>query len=135
LFGLFFFSLVGGLSLLEPYLYRVEASRNVVAGLCAVVLLLAFERVASKTRGRYPSFFTTDRHDMYQALSRFQERLRTILDYETLARETIQTVGEAFGARSAVIFLRPPDGAVPWVSSSYHPEPPYLTDRAVARLW
>ena len=134
-FGMFFFAFVAGLSLLEPYLDRATASINVVAGVYALVLLAVFEWLARRTRSRYAGIFTADRHRMYQSVHRFQERLRTILDYETLARETIQAVGEAFGARSAVVFLRPFGEATPWISSTYHPEPPYLTERTVSRIW
>lgn len=135
IFGLYFFMLVGGLSLLEPYLTRSQASYHVVAGLYALVLLGLFDYLARRTRGLAARLFTTDRHAMYQELSRFQEQLRTILDYETLAREAIHAIGHAFGARSAVVFLRPTEEAAPWITSTYHPEPPYLTERAVARVW
>lgn len=133
--GGIFLAFVGGLSLMEPFLERTGAPRTIVAGLYVVVLLIVFERLARRLRVYAARFFTTDGRRKQQALLRFQDRMRTILDHQTLAQQTVQVVGETFGVRSAVLFLRVPDVRAGWISGSYHPEPPYLTERVVLQLW
>lgn len=135
LFGLFFLALVAGLSVMEPYVDQLSSSRNVLTALFTLVLLVLTERIWNRLRVRYARLFKPERQALYQSFNRFHERLRTIIDFETLARETIQTIGTGLGVRSAVVYLRPPSQGSHWVSSSYHPEPPYLTERNVARLW
>ncbi len=133
--GLIFFVFVGGMSLIDRYLERVGAPRYVVAGLYLVVLLIVFERLARPIRIYAASFFTTDRQRTRQALSRFQEQMRNILDYEALVQQTVEVVGKAFQCRSAILYLRPFNTPGPWISSAYHPEPPYLTDLLFHRIW
>ncbi len=133
--GVVFFAFVGGLSLMEPYLERMEISRNVVTGLFAVVLLVSVEWLIRRIRGSGFGLFAADRQSMYHAVQQLQEQVRTILDYETLAQRTIEVVGQAFNARSAVLFLRPAGETGPWISGTYHPEPPYLTERLVSSFW
>ena len=133
--GLVFFAFVGGMSLLDPYLERMAAPRHVVAGLYVVLLLVVFERLARPIRAYTRTFFVTDRQRARKAVSRFQEQMRTILDHETLVRSTIEVVGKAYDARSAILFIRPLGASGPWVSSAYHPEPPYLTERLFHRIW
>jgi two-component system, LytTR family, sensor kinase len=134
-FGFIFLAFVGGLAVMEPYLQRSGAPRNMIAGLYVLVLLAIFERVARRTKGFAASFLTTERHAMYQALSRFQEQMRTILDYEALVQRTVDVLGRALGARSAFLFLHARGGSGPWISSTYHPEPPYLTERVANQVW
>ena len=133
--GGIFLAFVGGLSLMEPFLERAGAPRTFVAGLYVVVLLIVFERLARRLHVYAARFFTTDGRRKRQALLHLQDRMRTMLDHRTLAQQTVEVVGEAFGARSAVLFLRAPDVRDGWVSGSYHPEPPYLTERVVLQLW
>ncbi len=135
LLGLLFFAFVGGLTLLDPYLARIEAPRNVVAGLYMILLLVIFDRLARPLRAYLRAVFLTDRQRARRVVSRFQEQMRTILDHETLVRRTVEVVGAAYEARSAVLFLRPSGPEGPWLSSTYHPEPPYLTERLFRRLW
>ena len=133
--GLIFFAFVGGLSLIDPYLSRIEVSRNVVAGLLGVLLLFVVEWVVRRLRGYGLSILTSERRRMYHEVQQFQEQMRSILDYERLVQRTVEVAGKAFGARSAVMFLRPGGVAGPWITGSFHPEPPYVTERVVAKLW
>ena len=133
--GGIFLAFVGGLSLMEPYIERTGAPRNIVAGLYLLALLIVFERLARHLRVYVTSFFTTDGRRKQQQLLQLQNRMRTMLNHQTLAQQTVRVVGEAFGVRSAVLFLRAPDSADGWISGSYHPEPPYLTERLILQLW
>lgn len=133
--GLIFFAFVGGLSLIDPYLPRIEVSRNVIAGLLGVVLLFVVEWVIRRFRGYGMSILTSERRRMYHSVQHLQEQMRSILDYEALVQRTVDVAGKAFGTRSAVIFLRPLGTAGPWITGTYHPEPPYLTERVVSMLW
>jgi two-component system, LytTR family, sensor kinase len=133
--GLIFFAFVGGISLIDPYLEREGTRHYVVEGLYMVILLLVFDRIARSLRLRLTGFFATDRQRARQMLSRFQEHMRDIVSPELLMQQTVQVVGEAFGVRSAVLFLRPHGTASPWLSSAYHPEPPYLTERLLSLVW
>jgi signal transduction histidine kinase len=133
--GLIFLLSVGGFSLLNPYLAQLGSSRYILEGLYVVVLLILFERLARRLRVYASTFFTTDRQRARQRLRRFQEQMRSILRHEALAQQTIQAVGEALGARSAILFLRPASSVGPWLTSSYHPEPPYLTEQVFQLIW
>lgn len=133
--GLIFFAFVGGMALVEPYLIRAEISSTIVAGLYVVLLLVIFERLARRLRVYAAQFFATDRQQARQRLSRFQEQIRSVLDHDTLVRETLETVGEAFHIRSGRLFLRPSGLSGPWISSAFHPEPPYLTERVMELVW
>ncbi len=133
--GLLFFTFVGGMSLIEPYVNRMEVSSKVVAGLLAVVLLVGMEWLFRRFKGYGMSLFAGERRTMYQSVQQLQEQMRSILDYDTLVQRTIEVVGSNFGARSAVIFLRPDGPSGPWYSANYHPEPPYLTERVVSTIW
>ncbi len=133
--GLIFFCFVAGLSIIDPYLERMGASRNVVAGAYVVLLLLIFERLARRMRLYAAGFFATDQQQTRKALANFQEKLHTLVDYDSLARHTAQAIGLAFRTRSASVFLRPSRHDKTWVSSAFHPEPPYLTERALSRIW
>ena len=133
--GLIFFAFVGGMTLVEPYLIRLEVSRTVVAGLYVVLLLIVFERLARRMRVYTTQFFATERQEARQRLSRFQKEMRDILDHETLARVTIETIGEAFKIQSGRFFLRPGGLTGPWYSAAYHPVAPYLTERIMELVW
>ncbi|HET6568950.1 MAG TPA: histidine kinase [Rhodothermales bacterium] len=133
--GLIFFSFVAGMSLLEPYLTYTDASHDVVAGLFVVVLLIVFERLARRMRVYAENFFATERQRTRQTLIRFQDQMRTATSPATLLQQTVQTVGEAFDAKSAALFLRANGSHGPWMSGTYHPEPPYFTERLVQVIW
>ena len=133
--GLIFFAFVGGMAIVEPFLDRIGASTTVAAGIYVVVLLIIFERLAMRIRNYAALFFATDRQQARNKLSRFQEHMRSILDIETLARDTIETVSRAFQIRSGHLFLLPSGPAGPWIDVPFSPEPPYLTDRDVRIVW
>lgn len=133
--GLIFFAFVGGMTLVEPILTKFSISWTVAAGLYVVLLLMIFERVAMRLRNYATQFFASDRQQVHQRLSRFQERMRLILDTPTLARETLDVVSEAFQMRSGHVFLRPSISSEAWINISFHPAPPYLTDRVMRMLW
>lgn len=133
--GVIFFAFVGGLSLIDPYLSRIEVSRNVIAGLLGVVLLFVVEWLVRRFRSYGLTILTSERRRMYHSAQHLQEQMRTILDYESLVQQSVEVVGKAFGPRSAVIFLRPLGTSGPWITASFHPEPPYLTERVVTTIW
>ncbi len=132
--GIIFFLFVGGMWLMQPYMIRPDFPRNLVAGIYVVVLLFVFERIGRRVRTWSEMFFTSERQRTRQAISRFLDRMRTIVSPAELMNETARAVGEAFRVRSAVLFLRPGPGA-PWMSASYRPEPPYITERLFSLIW
>jgi signal transduction histidine kinase len=113
----------------------VAAPRNVVLGLYVLLLLIVFERLARVARLYAAQFFATDRQRARQKLIRFQEQMRNFIDQETLVQRTVEVVGETLEARSAILFLCPLGPTGPWLSSTYHPSPPYLTQRMVKSIW
>lgn len=133
--GLIFFAFVGGMTLLDPYLDETGTSPHVIAGLYVVLLLVIFERLARHVRTYVQQFFATDRQRVQKRLNRLLQRMRTVFDFESLAQETVDAVGEAFDVRSVRLFLQPSPASDHWISSAYHPEPPYLTERVVRRIW
>ena len=151
--GAIFFAFVGGYTVIDASLAPNEGlAHNVVVGLFAVLLLLVFERVARRLRLYASQFFATGPQRARQALSRFQEQMRTILTHEALAQQTAAVVGDAFGARSVRLFLRAADPAEAnlapderaagtddaphgWITGAYHPEPPYFTEHHFERIW
>ncbi|WP_397547519.1 histidine kinase [Rhodothermus marinus] len=132
--GAIFLAFVGGMSLMEPLLARMNTPWQVVGGLYVVLLLVFFERLAHWLRRELPAFFSTERQRTRQLLSHFQEQMTQLFSFEALARRTVEVVAEAFRVRSVRIFFRP-DESLPWFSAAYHPEPPYLTERIVEAIW
>ncbi len=137
LFGAAFFVVVGGLLVVERMLPADLGGwpHSVVAGLYVVLLMLLAERGARVLRRYAARWFTTERQRARAQLRAFSERLRLILDPHRLAQETIQTVGEALGVRSAVLFLRDPSDGAAWVRATYHPDPPYFTEADLRQVW
>jgi GAF domain-containing protein len=123
------------MALLDPVITGRGWPRNVIAGAVVVLLLLVFERAARKARVYFTQFFATDRERAARMLDRFQESIGEYIDIDTLLAKSIEVVGEATGARSAVVFVRPTDDYGHWLSANYHPEPPYLTERIADLLW
>ena len=134
-FGLFFFALVGGLAVIDRLGIELRITQHVVSGLYAVVLLFLFDRAARQIRVYAANFFASDRHRIRKQLSHFQEQMRMIPSLDVLLRRTVTVVGETLDIRSAVLFLGPDDGTSNWLSATYHPEPPYLTERVMTMLW
>lgn len=133
--GLFFFSFVGVLAIVDMMEIEPRLSRNVVTALFAIGLLILFERAARQLQVYASNVFATERQRLRKKLSLYQEQMRGILNLEVLLNRSIYMVGESFGARSAVLFLSPESGGGRWLQSTYHPEPPYLTERVVAQAW
>ena len=133
--GLIFFAFVGGISILEPYMSHRPAASQVVSGLYVVLLLLVADRLARRLRDATRAFFRSEYERGRQALSRFQERMRDILEMETLCREAVEKVSDAVQSRSSILFLRSGDSGETWVSSTFHPEPPYLTEQVFRLVW
>jgi len=133
--GLIFFAFVGGMSIMEPYMKHTDAAHNVIAGLYIVVLLIIFERVARFVRVYAVNFFSTERQRARQTLSRFQEQMRSITSPSTLMHQTIEMVGQLFDVKSALVYLQANGPSSPWLSSSYHPEPPYFTEHVLKQVW
>ena len=135
--GLIFFAFVGGLAAVDA-LSPSEGPRNIVLlGIWVVVLLILTERIARPVRNVFGDRFRTDRERARQQLNRFGDRVRTILDAERLAHESVLVVGEALDARSAVLFLRAGMGTSTehWVNATYKPEAPYFTRVELADIW
>ena len=130
-FGIIFFSFAGGFSLIDRYFEGLAGSRNAIAGVFAVFMLIVFERFARRTHNFAANLMASERQNMYRSLSRFQEQMRDIIDFNELARKSVDVVANALSARSAAVFLRAPDSKGAWISSRYHPLPPYLTEQVV----
>ena len=137
LFGFAFFVVVGGLALIEQAMPPGAAGwpSSVVAGLYVVVLLFLAERLARPLRRYAERVFVTERQRARIRLRDFGERMRLVLDPERLAQETVETVGEALGVRSAVLFLRRPSEGAPWIRATYRPEPPFFSEADLMRVW
>jgi two-component system, LytTR family, sensor kinase len=134
-FGFFFFSFVGGLAIIDMMDIEPRLSRNVVTALFAIALLVLFERAARQIQVYASNVFATERQRIRKKLSHYQEQMRGILNLEVLLNRSIYMIGDAFGARSAVLFLSPDSRSNRWLQATYHPEPPYLTERVVSQVW
>lgn len=136
LLGATFFVVVGGLAVIE----RLAPAglrgwpHAVVAGLYVVALLVVAERLAQPMRRYAAGLFATERQRAAARLRALGEAMRLQLDAERLAAETVEAVGEALGAGSAVLFLRHPASAR-WIRASYRPEPPYFTEAELGHVW
>ncbi|NNF59197.1 MAG: histidine kinase, partial [Rhodothermaceae bacterium] len=135
--GLIFFAFVGGLWVLEAFNPEGRVTNPVVLGLWVVLLLIVVERLARPIQRLTAEWFTTDRRRARQQLNRFGDRIRTILDSERLAHESILAIGEALDVRSAVLFLCSDPGTPQerWVHATYRPEPPFFTRAELSRIW
>jgi two-component system, LytTR family, sensor kinase len=130
--GLIFFAFVGGYSLLDQYL---GGSSYVVGGIFVVLLLLVFDRLVRRLRGVAEAVFRTERQTARQTVLRLQERMPTILEADALLLDAVSATGRGMQARSAVIFIRFDEPEPRWRSASFHPEPPYLTERVFHHIW
>ena len=132
--GLIFFSFVGGLALMDNFLTASGKTRIVLEGVFVVVLLVIFERTARRLRLFASSFFANERFRGRQIISRFQEDLPDIMDESALAQQAIDVIGQVFGARSAIVFLKSPADHT-WITKRFNPEPPYLTESVFQGIW
>ena len=133
--GLMFFAFIGGLELLQRYIPGFFVSQKILAAFFMVFLLIVFERLARRLRIYANRFFATDRQALRQRLTRFQEQMGSIHKIADLAQKTAYMLGDAYDARSVLLFIRPTDSASSWFSGAYHPEPPYLTERVASQIW
>ena len=133
--GIVFFSYVGVLSVLESKLSSFNVSRHVLGGLVVVALLVVLERVFKYARQYAGEFLNTERQKKAKKFEEFRSVVRNELNLQTLIQKTIEIVGESLGARSAVLFIEDEVHPGNWVKSTYHPEPPYLTETTVNRIW
>lgn len=140
LLGAVFFLVLIGLLVIERQLAEAGIwTHAVAASIYVVAVLVLVERLLQWLRRRGGRWLMTDRQRARERLRQFGERMRFILDAQRLAEATIQEVGTALDARSAVLFLRDPAVAPGagdrWIRASYRPEPPYFTDVELRRIW
>ena len=133
-FGLIFVSFVGGMGLIERVFGPLDNSRNVVAGILIIVLLALFERGYRIYGDRIRSFLGTERRRSADLMAQFQESARTLANKDSFVRESIELVAKAFGARSAIMSLLD-QSTGNWILSTYHPEPPYITENLIRKLF
>jgi two-component system, LytTR family, sensor kinase len=133
--GSIFFAFVGGISLMESSLGRLGGSRIAVEGVYVVLLLILFDRFGRRLSLFASAFFASDRQKARKQLSSFQGRMTDFLDIKVLSQQTAHVLGTIFQARSVVVFLPSADNEDDWIMGTYHPEPPYLTERIFNALW
>ena len=133
--GLIFFTYVAAYALIEPVLPEINVSPVVAGGLLVVLIVLIFERAGHRLQRYLTQFLAVEAARKRRKLQHLQEEMHDFLDLQALTHQTVQAVGQAFDARSAVLYLRLPRTDGPWTTSTYHPEPPYMTERLFERIW
>jgi two-component system, LytTR family, sensor kinase len=138
--GAVFFLVLAGLLLIERQVMQEAGWTHALAGsLYVLFVLVLVERVVQALRRRTGRWLMTERQRARERLRQFGERMRFILDPTRLAEATVQAVGEAMDAHSAVLFLRDPatpaGGPNRWIRASYRPEPPFFTEAELGRVW
>ncbi len=111
-------------------------SQPLALGMLVVLVLLVAERLAPALRERVQLTFQTERQRARQRLDRFGDEIRSTLDVGRLAQGAADAIGEALGARTAVVFLQA--GQEPearWVRAPYRPESPTFTQAELGRVW
>ncbi|MEM0961361.1 MAG: histidine kinase [Bacteroidota bacterium] len=106
-------------------------------GALVVAIVLLAQRAAPSLRDWSQRAFQTERQRSRQQMDRFGDRIRTLLDVDTLAWEAVNTLGTALGVRSAVVFLqaaRETDDER-WVKATYRPEAPTFTQADLHLIW
>ncbi|MEL6616259.1 MAG: histidine kinase, partial [Bacteroidota bacterium] len=125
---------VAGALVLRAVGLDLAGSGPVALGLWTVLLLLLADRLAPPVRRLIARAVQSDRQRARRLLDRLGDRLRRYESVEELARESVSVVGDALGARSAVVFLRGTDGES-WVREAIRPEPPHFTVAELDRAW
>ncbi|MDT0632573.1 histidine kinase [Rubrivirga sp. S365] len=112
-------------------------SHPVALGVLVVVLLLVAERTAPMVREQVQRAFRTERQRARRRLDRLGDRIRFAVDVDALAAETVESVGRALGARSAVVFLLAGAGtpAERWVRARFRPEAPTFEEADLEQVW
>lgn len=132
---LLFLAYTGGSSLLMPLVGRAEAPQTLVMGVYVVAVVAVGWFLARRLRAFVQGAMTPGRQTALAHLARFEEALPTLVTPEALVERAIAAVGEAFRARSAVLFVAPEQEGGRWHSATYHPEPPYLRIDTAALMW
>lgn len=106
-------------------------------GALIAVLLAVAERASPALREWGQRAFRTEREEARRRLDRLGETIRSILDVERLADETVEAVGEALGARSAVVTLLAARGTPDerWVKATHRPEAPRFGRDDLEHVW
>ena len=109
----------------------------VTLGVLVVALLVVAERLAPALRDRAQRAFRTERQRARRTLDRLGDRIRFVLDVDALAAETVEAVGTALGARSAVVFLLAASGTPEerWVRAGFQPEAPTFGEDELGHVW
>ena len=133
--GVAFTVVAGGAAVLR--LVMPGGAGPVALGLLVVGVLVVAERAAPMLRRRFARAFESDRERVRRRLDAFGERIRFLVDPETLATAAAQAVGEAFAPRSAVVFVRAGLGGPDerWTSATFRPEAPHFTEAELDRVW
>jgi GAF domain-containing protein len=133
--GGLFFLLVVLLGLIDARIPGSTTTRNVIAAFSAVLIVFVVERLVRLAAPYIASVFPSERQRAALLLGQFQDNVRDIVEVPQLVRESVDLVGEAFEARSAVLFVQSPTSPGQWIAGSYHPEPPYVTESFLRQIW
>lgn len=136
--GLLFLLFVAGIGIIESVTGADGPARNIIAGLYAVGLVFVLEQLSRRASRYFAELLPSERQRAATVLSEFQDRVPNMMELDTLISQSINLVGEAFRARSAVIFIQTADenaAEEDWLSFTYHPEPPYVTESFLKTLW
>ena len=127
----------GGTALMDAAVPGPAGAGPVALALFLVVVFVVIDRSAPRVRRVAERVVGSRSQEASRVLDRFAERMQTLVDPETLAREAAATVGAAFRPESAVVFLRAGRGAGPerWVRGGYRPSPPYFTEVELEHIW
>lgn len=133
--ALAFLAVAAGSLLLDALL--PGGSQPVALGALVVAVLAVAGWAAPTLRDWGQRAFLTNRQRARQRLNQFGDRIRFILDVDRLAAEAVEAVGEALGARSAVVFLQAGRGTPDerWVKATYRPVAPRFEKADLDHVW
>ena len=132
-----FLAVAGGAALLDALTAQPGGAGPVAIAAWVVAVLVLADRLAPPFRRWARQAFRAQREAAWRRLDRFGDRIRFILAPDELATEVVDTLGQAFEAQSAVVFLRAGSEEEPaeWVQASFNPTPPYFTRIELDRIW
>ncbi|GAB5535334.1 MAG: hypothetical protein Rubg2KO_15830 [Rubricoccaceae bacterium] len=132
-----FLAVAGGAALLDAVTPQPGGAGPIAIAAWVVGILVLADRLAPPVRRWARHAFRAQREDAWRRLDRFGDRIRFILDPDELATEAVETVGRAFEAQSAVVFLRAGTGSPEpdWLQASFNPTPPFFTRQDLDRIW
>ena len=134
-FGLVFFAFIAGITLLRPALERIDASLTIMAGFYVIFLLAFFEWLMRRARQYASGILITERTRARQILSRFQLHIRSILDHDSLTRQTVETISTAYGARFVHLQIRKAGPDTEWLVASHESDSPGLGNMVHELAW